>query len=262
MISMSFSSSADSSLVRDALSLAFSGSSLVAAAGNDGKSRSNPLPIGCSPIVRPYYPAHYSFVLGVEAGTSGGTLAGFSNCEYELRNPGRDLQHRARRYLRYVVRHLDGCAVRCGTAALLRAYHTGDPAWTPDLVFGQLVRTGGQRLRCSLSLSLNRISSSSTSRSSTTSAASATVTALPTPARQSSIVVTVRTSGAPLRASRARSPTADPLATVVDGTADWGAIGPAAFDDNAGDPFAVDISSATGNNRDLVFDLGERGQRR
>ena len=49
--------------------------------------------------------------------------------------------------------------------------------------------------------------------------------------------------------------TSDALATVTDGSADWGAIGPSAFDDNADNPFEVDIDVGAGNNRDIVFDL-------
>ena len=90
VINMSFGSTGDSSLVKDALSLAYSTVSLVAAAGNSGFERYLPRGNTCSAFVVPFYPAHYSFVLGVEAGveTPAGKLAGFSNCEYELRNPG------------------------------------------------------------------------------------------------------------------------------------------------------------------------------
>jgi len=57
VISMSFTTLSDSSLMRDALTLAFNDAVLVAAAGNDGELRDE----------TPYYPAHYDFVLGVEA---------------------------------------------------------------------------------------------------------------------------------------------------------------------------------------------------
>ena len=52
------------------------GSILVAAAGNDGYKVDPPFPP--SPIYAPMYPACYSFVIGVEASTQAGVLAGFS----------------------------------------------------------------------------------------------------------------------------------------------------------------------------------------
>ena len=84
VINMSFGSYADSSLVYDALSLAYSTSVLVAAAGNDHQYRT----VACGTDPRPFYPAHYSFVLGVEAGQTSGELAGFSNyCDYSTEQP-------------------------------------------------------------------------------------------------------------------------------------------------------------------------------
>jgi len=83
IISMSFSLNVDSLSLRDVLLQASAGSLLVAAAGNQGLSRDR-LSI---------YPAHYPFVLGVEAlscQTENGNLlpAVFSNLGYDLQVPG------------------------------------------------------------------------------------------------------------------------------------------------------------------------------
>ena len=253
VISMSFSSSADSSLVRDALSLAFSGASLVAAAGNDGLSRYTPG--ACSVVVQPYYPAHYSFVLGIEAGTPSGALAGFSNCQYELRNPGTGIHSTV---LDDAYASWSGTSMAAplvaGTAGLLRSLHAGNPAWTPDLVFGQLQRAGANAFDALslvpepdlLYISYEIVDDACGICDGDGVADSGEIVG---------IVVTVRNLWGNATGVTGTLATADPLATVVDGAADWGAIGPAAFDDNADNAFAVAISPATGNNRDIVFDL-------
>ncbi len=76
VLNMSFGSYANTKALRQALEQAYQSAVLVAAAGNDG--------IGIYPECgkreyRPMFPAAYSFVLGVQATTQGGALAGFSN---------------------------------------------------------------------------------------------------------------------------------------------------------------------------------------
>lgn len=104
ILSMSIGTYATSSAFEQALGRAYQNAILVAAAGNDGyclnhahKERGQMAPM-------PMFPAAYNFVLGVQASTSSGAMAGFSNYDddgaffsaydedklynYELRAPG------------------------------------------------------------------------------------------------------------------------------------------------------------------------------
>ena len=77
VLNFSLGTYANSSALRQALERAYQSAVIVAAAGNDGMQI---LPI-CNPL-KPYgpmFPAAYSFVLGVQATTQVGGLAGFSN---------------------------------------------------------------------------------------------------------------------------------------------------------------------------------------
>ncbi len=251
VISMSFSSSADSSLVRDALSLAFSSASLVAAAGNDSLSRLTP---ACSVLPQPNYPAHYSFVLGVEAGDSAGDRAGFSNCQYELRNPGVGIYSTV---LDDAYATWSGTSMAtphvAGTAGLLRAVHAGDPAWTPDLVFGQLLQAGGNAFDALtlmpepdlLFISFDIVDD----------CPGCDNDGRPDNGETVKVAVTVRNLWGNATAVSGTFTTMDALATVTDDTATWGSIGPSSFDDNSDNPFVVDIDVSAGNNHDIVFDL-------
>lgn len=75
VLNMSFGSYANSKALRQALERAYQSAVLVAAAGNDQ------LPIypECRWGAKTMFPAAYSFVLGVQATTQSGMLAGFSN---------------------------------------------------------------------------------------------------------------------------------------------------------------------------------------
>lgn len=79
VINMSLGTYANSRAMRQALEHAYQTAVIVAAAGNDGicvNSDHNPVPcFGAAPM----FPGAYSFVLGVQATTSTGSLAGFSN---------------------------------------------------------------------------------------------------------------------------------------------------------------------------------------
>ena len=77
VLNLSLGSYANSRALRQSLERAYQTAVIVAAAGNDGMQI---LPV-CKPRepYGPMFPAAYSFVLGVQATTSTGTLAGFSN---------------------------------------------------------------------------------------------------------------------------------------------------------------------------------------
>lgn len=106
VLNLSLGTYANSRAMRQALERAYSSCVIVAAAGNDNR----PIEPQCGPMSAPMFPAAYSFVLGVQATTSGGGLAGFSNYDcsgpntsqtstlqdpdgfnYELKAPGTDM---------------------------------------------------------------------------------------------------------------------------------------------------------------------------
>lgn len=110
VLNLSLGTYANSRAMRQALERAYQSAVIVAAAGNDGKcinSLHHPSPCyGAAPM----FPAAYSFVLGVQATQSNGSLAGFSNYDddgntfsyvttfqdpdglnYELKAPGTDM---------------------------------------------------------------------------------------------------------------------------------------------------------------------------
>ena len=78
-LNLSLGTYANSRALRQSLERAYQTAVIVAAAGNDGRcinSPHNPVPcFGAAPM----FPAAYSFVLGVQATTNTGSLAGFSN---------------------------------------------------------------------------------------------------------------------------------------------------------------------------------------
>ena len=110
VLNLSLGTYANSRAMRQALERAYQSAVIVAAAGNDGKCINSPHhPVPCWGAA-PMFPAAYSFVLGVQATQSNGSLAGFSNYDddgntfstvttlqdpdgfnYELKAPGTDM---------------------------------------------------------------------------------------------------------------------------------------------------------------------------
>ncbi len=102
ILSMSIGTYATSAAFEEALGRAYQNAILVAAAGNDGRCLTHLHPGRPAPL--PMFPAAYNFVLGVQASTSSGAMASFSNYDddgaffsaygenelynYELRAPG------------------------------------------------------------------------------------------------------------------------------------------------------------------------------
>lgn len=156
VISMSFGGYAYSMAEEQALAKAYSSAVLVAAAGNDNKciyahscdiNEKNAMQNG------PMFPAAFTFVLGVEAGTQKGDIASFSNFDhdgpvfsqygeeklynYELRGPGASIMST---YPGGKYKKLNGTSMACPYVAgaisrLLQCKEYGN--W--EILFGDLI---------------------------------------------------------------------------------------------------------------------------
>lgn len=156
VISMSFGGYAYSMAEEQALAKAYSSAVLVAAAGNDNKciyahdceiNKKNAVQNG------PMFPAAFTFVLGVEAGTQKGDIASFSNFDhdgpvfsqygeeklynYELRGPGASIMST---YPGGKYKKLNGTSMACPYVAgaisrLLQCKEYGN--W--EILFGDLI---------------------------------------------------------------------------------------------------------------------------
>jgi subtilisin family serine protease len=156
VINMSFGSYAESLTMKNALASAYATSVLVAAAGNDGLC----IGPGLCPDRRigiPMYPGGYSFVLGVEANTTG-SRAGFSNFDqdgpvfsgytdllnYELKAPGTGI-------LSAVpggnYREYNGTSMAAPlVAGAVSLYRKQKPGESQELLFGNFINSISQHI--------------------------------------------------------------------------------------------------------------------
>jgi len=162
VISMSIGGAGRSKVSEDALAVAYAYSFLVAAAGNDNIciGRPNPTykcPDGKTP--KPFYPAAYSYVLGVESSASYGGKSGFSNYDedgriasaypdllnYEVRAPGSQIisckpagnTGNNGRY-NFSQGTSMACPAVAGGVSLLKSFQ---PTFTHEKVFLHLIKT-------------------------------------------------------------------------------------------------------------------------
>ncbi len=154
VINMSFGGSACSIAVQDALQSAYTTSTLVAAAGNDGMP--NELTDNYD-VALPTYPAALSYVVGVMSVNALGVESSFTNwdveaynsVEYEVYAPG-ELMLSTLPDNRYGK--LNGTSMATplvsGIAALLRSYYTDRDTYPSKFVSAQLCATSGDTAHC------------------------------------------------------------------------------------------------------------------
>lgn len=153
VINMSFGGSACSIAVQDALQSAYTTSTLVASAGNDG--RPNERTDWYSPL--PNYPAALSYVIGVMSVNALGVESSFTNWdavafnskEYEVYAPGEAILSTLpnNRYGK-----LNGTSMAApivsGIAALIRSYYTDRDMYPSKFVSAQLCATSDDTAFC------------------------------------------------------------------------------------------------------------------
>lgn len=266
VINMSLGGYADSSVVRDALITSYPNSVLVAASGNDGKCLEPPTDF-CRGT---FFPAAYSFVIGVQALAQDGSLATFSNYDgngpttssysagynYELGAPGVNIYSTN---LDDSYTSLSGTSMAApfvsGAAALVIAQN---PSWSKDKVRAQLIQSvSGELLNIQ----------------------SALITSLP-PALAlvpNSIVVNdvtgdndgVIDSGEAVNLTLALQnngagdttgvtlnlSTSDTFTTITTGSSNFGNISPYAKNNNNSAPFVLSVNSNAPHNHEITFNL-------
>lgn len=156
VINMSFGGGACSIAVQDALQAAYTTSTLVAAAGNDGYPNE---PTDYYPVPRPSYPGALSYVvgvmsvnaLGVESLFTNWDARAFNSVEYEVYAPGEAMLSTLpnNRYGK-----LNGTSMAApvvsGIAALLRSYYTDRDMYPSKFIAAQLCATSEDKAICCL----------------------------------------------------------------------------------------------------------------
>jgi subtilisin family serine protease len=162
VISMSIGGAGTSKVTEDALAVAYAYSFLVAAAGNSNICIGRPSPLYKCPdgkTPKPFYPAAYSYVLGVESSAPYGGKSGFSNYDedgpissyypnllnYEVRAPGSQIisaipagnTGNNGRY-KFSQGTSMACPAVAGGVSLLKSFQ---PTFTHEKVFLHLIKT-------------------------------------------------------------------------------------------------------------------------
>ena len=162
VISMSIGGAGRSQVTENALAVAYAYSFLVAAAGNNNICIGRPSPIYKCPdgkTPQPFFPAAYSYVLGVESSSPNGNKSGFSNYDedgrlvsyysdllnYEVRAPGSQIisckpagnTGNNGRY-NFSQGTSMACPAVAGAVSLLKSFK---PTFTHEKVFLHLIKT-------------------------------------------------------------------------------------------------------------------------